>query len=686
MIKSLTKEQWKQVEIDYKNKKITKEQYELMKKIREMPDDWRTFENGVKGIGYGTATGAWEGIQWYVGAKLAGTAFKGLSSGENSAVRIGIDSIFNAGDTPFRTAIEASTSDESLKEAWENQGGWKSVVTNLGIGLLGSTAGEFSDVIKGRKGNLKASESNAHYTLNKNQSSKIPNMNNINTIDDAIKYTLNKQGTKPTKEAINFIKKELEKGNYTYISKDGGLRDFVKASYEKANKFDFNSVNTIDDAIKYTLNKKGIKPTKEAINLVKKELEKGKYTYISKDGGLRDFVKASYEQANKFDFNSVNTIDDAIIYTLNKKGVKPTKETIDFVKKELEKGNYTYISKDGGLRDFVKSHYTNNKITIDQLFNNSRKINNKYGVDQGVFKDMFKWYTRDGREVGWFSVDEYSRQGIKLKKMANQEYMEFKNILTREYNFSYIDASKVISGIDSIGACSYADFANNIFGKFSNNPEEFKKRFGFDMFKKDGSLNDTRLLTDLYVFANSSENGGNLFFTDGNGKKYVNQRYQKDFNGKSVFNDQIYFSTSNGLNENLMKKYLKNKNCNIKANNIYVQKNWKITIKGNTKKLSEQEMNTIKQLAEKEINKGNQLSLGIYTQAGKPIRIIDYDNKKVINTTLNWHEGGGHALKITDMNKDGFIVSTWGKKALVPFEDLKNAGSFTVMSSEIGLK
>lgn len=151
-IRSLSDEQWKEIEKDYKNGNISKEEYEQIKQIREMPEDWRNFENGWKGLLYGVANGVWEGVQWYVGGKLAGWTMKGGSKLATSAVRVGADTSFNTLDTPFRTLVSSISSGKTWDEAWKEQGGWKSVITNMGVGLIGSTGGEIFDGLKVNKG------------------------------------------------------------------------------------------------------------------------------------------------------------------------------------------------------------------------------------------------------------------------------------------------------------------------------------------------------------------------------------------------------------------------------------------------------------------------------------------------------------------------------------------------------
>ncbi len=158
-IRSMSEEDWKEIVKDYNNGNLDKEQYEAMKQIREMPDDWRTLENGLKGITNGTANGLWEGVQWYLGGKLGDFAIQGHKI-LSSSVRVGIDSAFNAADTPYRAFIDAATSDGNFDAAWANQGGWESVLSNLAVGLVGSVGGEIFDNVKLNKDsiNLKTNE------------------------------------------------------------------------------------------------------------------------------------------------------------------------------------------------------------------------------------------------------------------------------------------------------------------------------------------------------------------------------------------------------------------------------------------------------------------------------------------------------------------------------------------------
>lgn len=149
-IRNLSYKEWKQVKKDYLAGTISKEQYEQLKQIKEMPDDWTTMENGIKGILYGAGSGVWEGLQWYVGGKISTMAVSS-SNIANSAARISADTIMNSADTPYRTILDSLISGDSLKDTWDEKGGWKSLFINAGIGLIGSAGSEVAGNVKAAK-------------------------------------------------------------------------------------------------------------------------------------------------------------------------------------------------------------------------------------------------------------------------------------------------------------------------------------------------------------------------------------------------------------------------------------------------------------------------------------------------------------------------------------------------------
>lgn len=250
-IRSMTDEQWAEIEKDYKDGKISEEEFEQIKQIREMPEDWKTFENGWKGLLYGVANGVWEGVQWYVGGKLAGWTIKGGSQLASSTIRVGTDTIFNAVDTPFRAAMDTITYGETWDQAWEEQGGWQSVLTNIGIGLVGSTGGEIFDGVKLNKASKVLDANHAFDSLDETTAKKVKDallddhkagkidLSKItdNELNDAITKKLNlfddtaKQSIKNTKATIK--NKITNKFENVITRFKGSINKYFKESLEK---------------------------------------------------------------------------------------------------------------------------------------------------------------------------------------------------------------------------------------------------------------------------------------------------------------------------------------------------------------------------------------------------------------------------------------------------------------------
>lgn len=476
------------------------------------PKNWQTKANMNKGIVYGLANGAWEGTQWLVGSKLQDVKV-GTSELLNSGARVAIDTVFNGMDTPYRAAVDSLTSDRSLKEAWEKQGGWNSVVVNTATGLIGSVGGEIFD----------------HISTKKN----VQNINNSN------------------------------------------------------------------------LNGNKISETKKSFELM-----------MPVEG---------------------DTPDDWF--------------------KRLNNNEYG------------KNAYGTRQHALDDLY---------------CFKDLFgEIIDKRSREYR-----DYLECGLPVKKVATtKEYMEVKDFIKTRYNMSSKDAAKIMTALDSNGACSYADICNDIAMKFRT-PEmqaKFIEKKGFPIFKRNQQgewrLNDTELITDLFMFANDESNGGRLIRNLSDGTKIVDpkniitdqNRYAKiNSTDKLLGNPQVFLSSAGaGVNHNIISEYLEDVDLKCRAKHI---KN----------SFNECDIKYVKEEVSKAMRQGKSIHMEIFGEEGKTVRFIDPDT----NTTYcNWNENrGGHAITITGMNEEGFIIATWGKRILIPFKDLegyKEYGISTVRMTDL---
>ncbi len=248
-IRGMTDDQWAEIEKDYKDGKISEEEFEQIKQIREMPEDWKTFENGWKGLLYGVANGVWEGVQWYVGGKLAGWTIKGGSQLASSTIRVGTDTAFNALDTPFRTAIDTITSGKTWDQAWEEQGGWQSVLTDIGIGLIGSTGGEVFDGVKLNKASKVLEANQAFDSLDETTAKKVKDAllddHKAGKIDLS-KITDNELNDAITKKIINATK-QVDLNNNILKNYVDNIQDYSAKGISIEEFLQKNGISIIDN-------------------------------------------------------------------------------------------------------------------------------------------------------------------------------------------------------------------------------------------------------------------------------------------------------------------------------------------------------------------------------------------------------------------------------------------------------
>lgn len=314
--------------------------------------------------------------------------------------------------------------------------------------------------------------------------------------------------------------------------------------------------------------------------------------------------------------------------------------------------------------------------TTNEFFEYFSEASEKYGVDQGLF---------------------YNLKDLTTVKNT-QEYLKTK------YNMDLRNSAMLLSALDSIGACSYADFANNIVAEFKDIPEKFKETFGFDLYEKTDrgwKINDAKLLADMFMYINMEENGGQIVTKDAQGNYIVNtDKIEMTGSETAKLKDgtiQQYMSNSSEMNTTLMNKYLTSKtndNISVNVNDLGASWNgheqdsdgvWKLK----TKQLSDNEISDIASKVKNAMVEGKQVSLGIYTKTIDQSKVIftqvptkEHNDAYVVDTGT-WDEGDGHAVKITDVTDEGFIVTTWGRKMIMPFNDLKNYAAFHIFAVDI---
>lgn len=318
----------------------------------------------------------------------------------------------------------------------------------------------------------------------------------------------------------------------------------------------------------------------------------------------------------------------------------------------------------------------------DYIYQYQYELTGSYGCDQGGIASLIKYKLADGTLIDSRNGKYYANS----EKTASQEYHDIKNYLVKKYNMSAKDASSLLTGLDSIGACSYASTINSLISFYSTRPDEFEATFGYPLYKKNDMgmyvLNDKQLLAELYLFANEYNNGGQLFYTDANGQMHVNYNaIERDLNGYVENKTQEYMANVKSFNSKILSGFLKLNGSKYKtrSKNIITFK-FSYDNKGDlvANSYTNKKMNEIIKNANKYMNDGYELHLAIYDTANARIRLINTENPNEVIATNDWEEGGGHSVKITAIASDGFIVSSWGKRMFIPYEDLQNSGAFTI--------
>ena len=279
----------------------------------------------------------------------------------------------------------------------------------------------------------------------------------------------------------------------------------------------------------------------------------------------------------------------------------------------------------------------------------------------------------------------YGVSQVALNGLDDEEVKKLEKTIAEKYNMSSEDAAKIISALKNSELDGYDTEGNLIFASFKDNPEEFEKIFGYSLYRTNSddviSINDIGLTTDIFLTVNSSACGGTLLSISEDGKMKLNSDYlEMDGNGNYKFKEQQNLSSSEKINE-LMNNYAKNKSENLEY------KTEMISQKMTSGSMSDEMINDIKGKIKNEITEGkNQVVLNIYQDKEHPIKFIDSETNKEYCTTAEWKENAEHSVIVTDVNDDGVVVSSWGKKYNISYDDLKNSGKFEAYSKGYQLK
>lgn len=423
------------------------------------------------------------------------------------------------------------------------------------------------------------------------------------------------------------------------------------------------------------------------INILKSTLEVGE-SNVRVDKYLNDkniIESMPYEYRSRF---VCNTLMDEMMHDESSRSI---------LQKCIESKNYKLLPHE--IREFPREYIDDYLKNYKEILNGKYVVSENdffksmdnyelydYGVDQACISNLCD-YEFNGKIYNYKQARRLRQQCIEnglpapnFIEYSTDSYVNLQQkLIDKGYAYSKESASAILNSVDHYGACSYASVCNEIFDYFSDNPNEFKNIFGYDMYINYNGykfLNSPELLLDLYLFANDTSNGGQIFdFKIGDFSKYDVSVSSTDIDvlGNSINSDSMmkYLSGANHDESTLINKFLKSKNASLEYNSEITSSPVFL--------YTSLEFTDLLKTTSNNLKNGNSIRLGIY-QDSSPIRFINDVNTF---STANWNEGGGHSVKITGMTNDSFICSSWGQRFQIPYSDLFNSGNFNIVTSKI---
>ena len=413
-----------------------------------------------------------------------------------------------------------------------------------------------------------------------------------------------------------------------------------------------------------------------------------------------DYYKNEYYKRHKLDAESTSNIGFQFFATPKKSGniistlLNPTSRAIDTFFKDFDNGTDTYGADQNFGRKDTTYVTTGNSLGIsrNKFYSYLSRRHPKLSLEEL----QRRWMISSDQRIEIYDPEEYisyiaERQaalnnGVKdinkaidtfesmTEKVPSDEYLKSQKFLMNK-GMTRKESIALLYEVNSTGICSYASVANDILTSFRYNPREFKEKFGFSMYTySDGKrvLNSNELMLDLYTYANSqSTNPASILRIDANGELHINNL---DTSSQKFMSDE-------GLK--IVDSYLKSKDSSLSYNykEEVITPTSVSTIKSKIK-TALKEGNVGLGINGSKKNRENANSINIKLKGNGVTRFLD-ESGKVFRDTKRWAIGDGHAVFVTGYNEQGVIVSSWGRRLIIPYEDLADS-FFSIRTSVIG--
>jgi len=262
------------------------------------------------------------------------------------------------------------------------------------------------------------------------------------------------------------------------------------------------------------------------------------------------------------------------------------------------------------------------------------------------------------------AVEEFESMSTKYQ---SSEYIKLQDYLTSK-GMTTSESTNLLTFMNTTGVCSYTDIVNEILTSYRNNPKLFRSQFGYGLYTyTDGkkTLNGNQLLLDLYTYANTHYKGKDsfrpLFRESSDGSLHINSLDTSE---------QVYLEKDD---YKIVENFLKSKDESLSYE--YKTKMYKPSL----------DPDKVKYRIKEALKNGN-VGITIFSKSqnekyannsnielGEDGSTILYDPTGEYQVdTESWDEGDSHAMLVTGLTNKGIIVSSWGKKLVIDYEDLAN--------------
>ena len=250
-------------------------------------------------------------------------------------------------------------------------------------------------------------------------------------------------------------------------------------------------------------------------------------------------------------------------------------------------------------------------------------------------------------------------------KHQSSEYTKLQSFLA-DKGMTTAEGTNLLTRLDTAGVCSYTDVVNEILTSYKDNPKLFRSQFGYGLYTyTDGkkTLNGNQLLLDLYTYANTNNSGSSspLFRESSNGILHINSLDTET----QVFLEKDKYK--------IVDDFLKSKDESLSYD--YETKAYKPSL--NPDKVKHRIKEALKKgnvgITIFSKDKNEQMALKAGVDLGQDGSTILYDpTGKYKVDTESWSEGEAHSMLVTGYTSKGVIVSSWGKRLVINYEDLAN--------------